>query len=125
MTGVWIDSYGGHIEIVENKETETLAFIVSCARGPTSHTGELRGIADWNSSRLGWFKEKPSTDNPDMLACLTFIYRDDNRLEIVGASTSYHHGASAYFDGIYTKVETLSPKQQEEVLRKAKNPTEE
>lgn len=125
MTGVWIDSYGGHIEIVENKETETLAFIVSCARGPTSHTGELRGIADWNSSRLGWFKEKPSADNPDMLACLSFIYRYDNQLEIVGASTSYHHGASAYFDGIYTKVETLSPKQQEEVLREAKNPTEE
>lgn len=122
ITGVWMDSYGGHLEIVEDKETETLAFVVSCARGPTSHTGELRGIADWGSSRLGWFKEKPSPDNPDMLARLAFIYRDDNQLEIVGATTSYHHGASAYFDGIYTKVETLSPEKQKEVVRNAKKP---
>lgn len=122
ITGVWMDSYGGYLEIVEDKETETLAFVVSCARGPTSHTGELTGIADWASSRLGWFKEKPSPDNPDMLARLAFIYRDDNQLEIVGANTSYHHGARAYFDGIYTKVETLSPEKQKEVVRNAKKP---
>ncbi|HEY1084406.1 MAG TPA: lysozyme inhibitor LprI family protein [Prosthecobacter sp.] len=122
ITGIWIDSYGGHIEIVE--EGETLAFIISCARGPTSHAGELRGLADWGS-RLGWFKEKPSKENPDMLARLAFIYRDGHQLEVVGASTSWHHGANAYFDGIYTKVDTLSPQKQKEVLRKAKNPVDE
>lgn len=122
VTGVWIDSYGGYIEVVE--EGEALAFMVSCTRGPTSHAGELRGVADWNS-RLGWFKEKPTTANPDMLARLAFIYREGHRLEVVGASTSWHHGANGYFDGIYTKVGTLSPKKQKEVLRKAKNPADE
>lgn len=117
LTGVWTDSQGGHIEIVEREGK--LHFIVECVRGPTSHVGGLAGIAVWND-RIGWFSDKGREDKgDDPETNLSFILRD-RRLEIIGANTGYYHGVRAYFDGEYVKTGALSAKAQAKVVKAAK-----
>jgi hypothetical protein len=64
LTGVWTDSYGGRIEIVEREGH--LHFVIECVRGPTSHVGGLAGIAVWNAN-IGWFSDKGREDKGDDL----------------------------------------------------------
>ena len=115
LTGLWSDSFGGTLEIVQEKER--LLFEISVVRGPTYHTGSLAGVATWNAP-LGWFsdkgrdKEKPEESN------LVFVERG-TVLEIVGANTSYYHGARAYFDGEYCKVGKLDDKRKADVTKAA------
>jgi uncharacterized protein YecT (DUF1311 family) len=113
LTGEWSDSYGGHLLIVE-KEGK-LHFILECARGPTSHTGNLGGIATWNQ-RIGWFSDKGQDAAKEDETNLSFILRH-RKLEVIGANTSYYHGARAYFDGEYVKTGPLSAKAQEALLK--------
>ncbi|WP_395747468.1 lysozyme inhibitor LprI family protein [Prosthecobacter sp.] len=116
LTGLWTDSYGGSIEIVEREGH--LHFVIQCVRGPTSHVGGLAGIAVWNST-IGWFsdkgREKDKTDETNLSFVLT-----DKRLEINGANTGYYHGARAYFNGSYVKVKALDAKAQAKVVKAAK-----
>ncbi len=116
LTGLWIDSYGGEIEIVESKGS--LAFAITCARGPTSHTGDLGGVATWNAP-IGWFSDKGDAKEDADEASLAFILRGSS-LEIIGANTAAYHGARAYFDGMYVKVKPLSAKRQKELAGKAR-----
>jgi uncharacterized protein YecT (DUF1311 family) len=46
VTGVWSDSYGGTLQIVQ-KDSE-LFFTLDVVRGPTAHNGSINGIAAWN-----------------------------------------------------------------------------
>src|SRR5205085_8590985 len=55
LTGLWTDSFGGTLEIVQEKER--LWFEITVVRGPTYHTGSLAGLATWNAP-LGWFSDK-------------------------------------------------------------------
>ena len=117
LSGVWTDSYGGRIEIVEQEGK--LHFIIDCVRGPTSHVGGLAGIAAWND-HIGWFSDKgreEKGDDPE--TNLSFILRD-RRLEVIGARTGFYHGARAYFDGEYVKTATLNAKAQAKVTNAAK-----
>lgn len=116
LTGVWTDSYGGHIEIVE--KDGQLHFSIECVRGPTSHVGGLDGSAVWNRP-IGWFSDKGADDTGDLEANLSFVLRN-HRLEITGANTGHYHGARAYFDGEYVRVESLNAKRQKEILQKGK-----
>lgn len=116
LTGLWTDSYGGHIEVVERDGH--LYFITECVRGPTSHIGGLTGIATWNQT-IGWFSDKGRDKEKEDETNLSFILRD-RRLEVVGANTGYYHGARAYFDGEYIKVGTLDAKEQAKVVKAAK-----
>lgn len=116
LTGVWTDSYGGRIEVVEMEGS--LHFVIQCVRGPTSHVGGLSGIASWNTS-LGWFSDKGRDKEKTDETNLCFILRD-RELEVVGANTGYYHGARAYFGGDYVKVDALSAKQQAAVVKAAK-----
>ena len=115
LTGLWIDSFGGTLEIVQEKER--LFFVLEVVRGPTFHTGSLAGVASWNTP-LGWFsdkgrdKEKPEETN------LAFVSRGAV-LEIIGANTSYYHGARAYFDGEYCKAGDLDEKRKAEITKSA------
>jgi uncharacterized protein YecT (DUF1311 family) len=103
LTGTWTDSFGGTLEIVQEKDR--LLFTIEVVRGPTFHTGSIAGVAKWNSP-LGWFtdngREKEKTEESN----LAFISRGAV-LEIIGANTSYYHGARAYFDGGYCKSANL------------------
>lgn len=116
LTGLWTDSYGAHVEIVEHEGH--LNFIIQCVRGPTSHVGGLAGIASWNSS-LGWFSDKGRDKEKTEETNLCFILRD-RKLEVVGANTGYYHGARAYFGGEYVKVSPLTAKEQAKVTKAAK-----
>lgn len=117
LTGVWTDSYGGRIEIVEQEGK--LHFIIECVRGPSSHVGGLAGVAAWNDP-IGWFSDKGREDKGDEPETnLSFILRD-RRLEIIGANTSFYHGARAYFNGDYVKTGALNAKAQARVLKAAK-----
>lgn len=115
LTGLWIDSYGGTVEVVQEKDR--LLFVIEVVRGPTFHTGSLAGVATWNDP-LGWFsdkgrdKEKPEETN------VAFIRRGFV-LELIGANTSYYHGARAYFDGEYCKTGDLDAKAKAEVTKSA------
>lgn len=117
LTGVWTDSHGGHIDIVETDGH--LHFVMECVRGPTSHVGGLAGVAAWNE-RIGWFSDKGREDKgDDPETNISFILRD-KRLEIIGANTGYYHGARAYFDGDYVKTGTLNAKAQAKIVKAPK-----
>jgi uncharacterized protein YecT (DUF1311 family) len=115
LTGVWIDSFGGTVEIVQEKER--LLFTIEVVRGPTFHTGSLAGVASWNWP-LGWFSDKGHDKDKAEETNLVFI-QSGNVLKIIGANTSYYHGARAYFDGEYCKSESLDEKQKAEVIKSA------
>ena len=117
MTGVWTDSYGGHVEIMEGEGK--LHFIVECVRGPTSHLGGLAGIAEWNSP-IGWFSDKGRDETKTDVTNLSFVM-DGRKLKVVGANTGAYHGARAYFDGEYVKVRPLSGKDQAKVMKASKS----
>ena len=117
LSGMWTDSYGGHIEIVERDGH--LHFVIECVRGPTSHVGGLAGIAVWNQS-IGWFSDKGRDKEKTDETNLSFILRD-KRLEVIGANTGYYHGARAYFDGEYVRVQPLNAIAQAKVVKAAKS----
>ncbi|HEX4630094.1 MAG TPA: lysozyme inhibitor LprI family protein [Chthoniobacterales bacterium] len=117
LTGVWIDSFGGTVEIVQEKER--LLFTIEVVRGPTFHTGSLAGVASWNWP-LGWFSDKGHDKEKTEETNLVFI-QGGNVLKIIGANTSYYHGARAYFDGEYCKSESLDEKQKAEVIKFAES----
>ena len=115
LFGLWIDSFGGTVEIVQEKEK--LFFVVEVVRGPTYHTGSLAGVATWNPP-LGWFSDKGREKEKTEETNLAFVSRG-GILEIIGAQTSYYHGARAYFDGEYCKAGELDAKRQAEVIKAA------
>ncbi len=117
LTGVWIDSYGGTLSVVQQQGR--LLFTCEVVRGPTYHTGEISGIASWNQS-IGWFSDKGRDPEKTEESNLAFVDRD-GCLEVIGANTSHYHGARAHFDGIYCKVAPLEAKQQAEVIKAAES----
>ncbi len=115
MTGHWIDSYGGMIEIVEKQGK--LHFRINVVRGPTAHVGELAGVARWNQS-IGWFSDKGTDKSRTDETNLAFIH-EGGKLKITGANTQHYHGARAYFDGDYVRTRDLTAAEQTEVLQAA------
>jgi uncharacterized protein YecT (DUF1311 family) len=128
LTGLWIDSYGGTMHVVEQPgavgESEEggvgrLLFSIDVVRGPTYHMGSVAGVASWNE-RLGWWSDKGIHAGKTDEANLAFVDRD-GCLEVIGAKTFHYHGARAYFDGIYVKVGPLDEKTQAEVIKAAES----
>jgi len=117
LTGLWTDSFGGTLEIVQEKER--LWFEITVVRGPTYHTGSLAGLATWNAP-LGWFSDKGRDKEKTEESNLVFAERG-TVLEIIGANTSYYHGARAYFDGQYCKVGKLDEKRKADVTKAAES----
>ncbi|MFN0077749.1 MAG: lysozyme inhibitor LprI family protein [Prosthecobacter sp.] len=117
LTGLWSDSYGGGIEIVESGGH--LHFVMTCVRGRTSHLGGLAGSAVWNQT-IGWFSDKGRESGNTAEANVSFILRG-RQLEVVGANTGAYHGARASFDGSYVKVQPLNAKAQAKVVKAAKS----
>ncbi len=115
LTGLWIDSFGGTLEIVQEKDR--LLFVIDVVRGPTFHLGSIGGVATWNSP-LGWFSDKGRYKEKTEESNLAFVSRGAV-LEIIGAQTSYYHGARAYFDGDFCKVGALDEKRRAEILKEA------
>lgn len=122
ITGVWGDSYGGHLEIVE-KEGK-LYFTLAVVRGPTAHLGNIAGIGVWNSP-IGWFSDKGIDPQKEGETNIAFVLKIDE-MQITTANASEYHGARAYFDASYVKVGKLDEKRQAAVMKEAKDgPSEE
>ena len=117
LTGSWIDSYGGTMQLVQQEGR--LLFNIDVVRGPTYHTGGVAGVASWND-RIGWWSDKGREAEKTEESNLAFVDRG-GVLEVIGANTSYYHGARAYFDGLYCKVGPLDPKEQAEVSKTAES----
>jgi hypothetical protein len=117
LNGLWIDSFGGTLEIVQDKDR--LFFEIEVVRGPTFHTGSIAGVAKWNTP-LGWFSDTGRDKEKTEESNLVFVSRG-GVLEIIGAQTSYYHGARAYFDGEYCKVGRLDEKTKEELVQAAES----
>lgn len=115
LTGIWTDSFGGTLEIVQ--EEDRLFFEIEVVRGPTFHSGSIAGVAKWNSP-LGWFSDKGREKEKTEESNLAFVSRGAV-LEIIGAETSYYHGARAYFDGEYCKVSKLEEKRKAQIVQEA------
>jgi uncharacterized protein YecT (DUF1311 family) len=116
VSGVWSDSYGGEMQVAVEKKK--LYFSIDVVRGPTAHVGEIAGVASWNEP-LGWFTDKGrDKDKPDETN-LAFI-SENRRLRVVGANTSYYHGARAYFDGTYVRTRLLTAKEKAALIEAAK-----
>ena len=113
LSGVWVDSYGGTLQLVQRDAQ--LFFNVDVVRGPTYHTGGIAGIATWNQ-RIGWYSDKGSDPEKTDESNLAFINRE-GCLEVIGANTQHYHGARAYFDGLYCKAGTLDAQKQAELVK--------
>ncbi len=117
LTGLWIDSYGGTLRVVQQEGR--LLFTCEVVRGPTYHTGEIAGIASWNQ-RIGWFSDKGRDPQKSDETNLAFVDRE-GCLELIGANTGEYHGARAHFDGVYCKVGTLSAAEQAALIKEAES----
>jgi len=116
LTGVWEDSFGGHLEIVEREGQ--LHFVISVVRGVSYNLGWIAGISTWNSP-LGWFTDKGRNADKEDETNLVFICRD-RQLEVAGANTEYYQGNRAYFEGRYVRVGRLDDRGKDAVLSSAK-----
>ena len=117
LTGLWIDSYGGTLSLVQQESR--LLFVCEVVRGPTYHVGAIAGVASWNQ-KIGWFSDKGREPEKTDETNNAFADRE-GCLELVGANTGHYHGARAHFDGIYCKVGTLSAEEQAKVIKAAES----
>jgi uncharacterized protein YecT (DUF1311 family) len=113
LTGLWTDGDGGSLEIVERNGK--LFFVFSVVRGRSLHVGAIGGTAHWNRP-LGWFTDKGREEDKPEESNIAFVEKEAH-LEVIGANTSYYHGARAYFDGAYYKIAPLDDKDQESVVK--------
>jgi uncharacterized protein YecT (DUF1311 family) len=117
ITGLWTDSFGGAVEIVQEKHR--LLFVIEVVRGSSFHLGSLAGVATWNEP-LGWFSDKGRDKDKPEETNLVFVRRGFV-LEVIGANTSYYHGARAYFDGEYCKTGALDEKRKTAITKAAES----
>ncbi|MBB07415.1 MAG: hypothetical protein CMN03_04040 [Roseibacillus sp.] len=112
--GIYRDSYGGELQIVERGGK--LYFSLVVVRGPTFHSGACDGQAEVNGS-MARFSVRYSPDEAP--AWLTFLNnrQGDGRIEVIGENTGFFHGARAYFQGHYLRVQTLQPQDLEKLLK--------
>ena len=108
VSGEYGDFGGGSLRLEVTKAG--LRFSIDVVRGPSSHLGEISGLALRKSDRLFTYKEKipKEEQSPEREpAELTFTVVDSHRVRIDGRNTGAHHGARAYFDGMYLKTGKL------------------
>jgi uncharacterized protein YecT (DUF1311 family) len=117
LTGLWIDSYGGTMQLVQ--QDKRLLFLIDVVRGATYHTGGVTGVASWNE-RVGWWSDKGVDPEKTDESNLAFVDRD-GCVEVIGANTGHYHGARAYFDGVYAKVGGLDAKTEAELIKAAES----
>ena len=113
-SGYYIDGHGGHIRIVQ--KGDKLHFEIEVVRGPTYHLGWIGGVADVNK-RIARFSDAGSDATREDETWITFLSKN-RRLRVIGANTKYYHGARAFFDGEYIRVEVLDEKTATELVNR-------
>ncbi len=110
--GVYEDGRGGVLYI--EKKGDKLHFKVSVVRGPTYHMGDISGVLQVNDKRAR-FSDAGINGKDAGEAWLDLKQIDGQRIELEATNAQYYHGARAYFDGIYLRVDAkgLIPKSEE------------
>lgn len=73
-------------------------------RGPTYHTGNLSGVMQVNGERAR-FSDGGGEDAEAGEAWLDWKQVDGQRIELEATNAQQYHGARAYFDGVYLRVD--------------------
>lgn len=110
LTGRYADDYGGSLMIVQ--KGDRLHFAMEVVRGPTYHTGAIRGVARINGALARYSDNAVGKDEETWITFIT----GSRRLKVIAANSGYYHGARAYFDGDYLRVGDLTPEQTRAVL---------
>jgi uncharacterized protein YecT (DUF1311 family) len=104
ITGFYEDSYGGSLSLEER--ADGLAFEIDVVRGPTLHTGGLAGLATLKGDTALYQEQlEPGEDREPCE--MTFSFSNGHRVIVEGKNTEHHHGARAYFVGMYFKTAKL------------------
>jgi hypothetical protein len=121
-SGRYSDGYGGTLYL--SQDDEGLYFAVDVVRGPTFHLGSLSGKAKVNGM-TAFFTDEDRLEEEGKEEETWLIFRmgtgEDSRIEVNGENTMYYHGARAYFDGKYVKLDDLTD-EEEEALSKGEVP---
>ena len=111
LSGYYIDGYGGTLRIVQMGND--LHFEIDVVRGRSYHIGWIGGIAKLNQKMARFSDEGNDSDEDE--TWITFIL-EKPKLRVIGDNASRYHGARAFFDGEYIRVETLDEKSTAELI---------
>lgn len=96
ITGTYRDFFGGEMTLRETNAG--LKFAVNVVRGPTSHLGEMAGVAQLKGEPANY------SDGETPPAKLAWSFEPDGVVNVTEQNTDQYHGARAYFEGQYFKV---------------------
>ncbi|MCE9598370.1 MAG: DUF1311 domain-containing protein [Spirochaetia bacterium] len=101
IAGYYSDESNGSVTIIQVGPNEYL-FEMRVVRGPTFHTGQYNGVfrRTGNSIKYRW-----STSDPMVMKCDLNFTIEPGALQVEEVDCSGFHGARAYFDGTYFKIE--------------------
>lgn len=101
ITGTYRDFFGGEMTLRETNGG--LEFTVNVVRGPTSHLGEIAGVAQLKGEQATY------SDGEAPPAKLDWSFEPDGVVNVTEQNTDQYHGARAYFRGQYFKVSSDVP----------------
>jgi uncharacterized protein YecT (DUF1311 family) len=114
ISGSYGDSYGGIVELLV--DGENLLFHIEVVRGPSSHVGNIAGVAKLQG-QVAEFSDGGKGHDDGQATTLRFQFTGTG-LDVGGQNTDLYHGARASFDGRYVKYRALTPDEAAK-LRKA------
>ena len=103
IAGEYIDSFGGSIKLV-GKGGKKFIFDISVVRGPSSHTGLIKGVAHFQGKNKAVFKDTGECVKDKEPCCILDFLFNKRRLEIKEKNCDFYRGMRAYFSGEYLKV---------------------
>lgn len=98
--GTYDDGFGGTLT-VSGSDAESVRFAFDVVRGPTAHTGEIKGSARRTGDRATFTDADLPADQRGEQPCVIRLVFIGNRIEVTGENTQYYHGVRATFDGVY------------------------
>lgn len=103
LEGEYSDGFGGLLSIAKSGP-DSLGFSLSVVRGPTAHTGEIKGTAKRNGARASFTDADLPADQRGDPPCVMDFSMIGKRVEITSKNSEFYHGARAYFHGTYYKL---------------------
>ena len=124
--GVWQDDFGGTLYLfirdqVAGQPTRLpeIEFEIAVVRGPTYHMGAIEGVARLNGN-TAFFTDGGShpLDEWEETWLIFDKHSSHPTMEVRGVNTGGYHGARAYFDGTYTRVEPMTDELRERIQKR-------
>lgn len=110
--GIWVDGNGGRLQILE-VDDGALVFDLEVVRGPTLHLGQIAGPGTTDGTTALFQQQVP---NEAELAEILMTRQGAIVVLESRGPINYFHGARAYFDGSYSRLQELSPTERQQLL---------